>query len=170
MKILNIMCLLKSRIYTSRSVTHACDREVFITGVELFRWGGEKWHLVSKSHMVAMVFRKLKRSLCMYRGTKCQIYFQFEFLPLKILTRVKISLCTGGRQNDQMMVPMVLAAGTPSHQAPWITSSPLQVPRVFDLWWQGQICDQQLPRKSVACRHPVEEIFDSIHWYQTKYA
>lgn len=64
------MCLLKSRIYTSRSVTHSCDHEVLITGVELFRRGGEKWHLVSKSHMVAMVFRKLKRSLCTYGKNK----------------------------------------------------------------------------------------------------
>lgn len=30
--------------------------------------------------------------------------FQFEFLPLKILTQVKISLCTQGKQNDKMTI------------------------------------------------------------------
>lgn len=65
MKILNIMHLLKSKIYTCKSITHSCDQDILINGVEIFRWDRERNSLISKSYTVAMVFRKFKQSLCM---------------------------------------------------------------------------------------------------------
>lgn len=48
MKTWNITCLPISRLNTSRSVTYYCDHDFFVNGVELFRWGRERWHLISK--------------------------------------------------------------------------------------------------------------------------